>query len=432
MAKERTDEKLLHYVWRHKLYPLQPLHTTTRQTVEVIDPGLPNTHDAGPDFFNAKLKIDGTLWVGNVEVHVRSSDWMRHGHDRDTAYDNVVLHVVWQADCEVKRTGGEPVPQLELPCPETVRMHYEELQQSAFIPSCYSILGTLPALTVHSWMSALQAERFERKAGDIRTRLEQHDGRWDDVFFITLARNFGFGLNADTFEIWASHLPFRALEKHRDNVQQIEALFYGTAGLLDSNGPEEDRYLTGLKREYAYLARKFDLPAPPDSVRWRMLRLRPGNFPHVRLSQLASLYSKDEPLFSRMLEARTPAEACVLFTAKASEYWETHFTFGQESAKRPKRLGANALNLILINTVVPFLYAYGMHKGNSALCERAASFLDAIKAEDNYIIRQWKAAGLEVKNAADSQALLQLRTMYCDRKDCLRCRFGFEYLRARG
>jgi hypothetical protein len=292
-------EQLLHYVWKHKIFPLMPLQTTSGQPVEVIDPGLPNT-DAGPDFFNAKLKINGTLWVGNVELHTQASDWFRHGHNRDTVYDNVILHVVGESDCEVYYANGGIVPQLLLHCPDNVRRRYDELRQTEIYPPCYSILASLPKLTVHSWLSALQVERFEQKAQAIAARLERCNNHWEDVFFITLARNFGFGLNGDAFEAWAGHLPFRAVDKHRDSLFQVEAFFLGQAGLLEEDW-QEDCYYRELQKEFHYLQRKFELSAPVSSDRWRFLRLRPGNFPHVRLAQLAWLYHKEQSLFSRVM-----------------------------------------------------------------------------------------------------------------------------------
>lgn len=271
-------ELLLHYVWKHKIFPLKMLRTTTGKPVEVIDAGLPNTN-AGPDFFNAKLKIDGTLWVGNVEVHTVASDWMRHGHDKDVAYDNVILHVAETVDCEVFRANGASVPQLQLSCPESIRRHYTELSHAEIYPPCYSILSSLPKLTVHSWLSALQVERFEQKARAIAARLEHCNNHWEDVFFITLSRNFGFGLNGDAFEAWANHLPFRAIDKHRDNLFQVEAFFFGQAGLLDEELPDEDEYYRKLQKEFRYLQHKFELSAPMPATQWRFLRLRPGNFP---------------------------------------------------------------------------------------------------------------------------------------------------------
>ena len=404
------------------------LQTTTGEPVEVIDAGLPNTN-AGPDFFNAKLKIGGTLWVGNIEVHTLASDWMRHGHDKDAAYDNVILHVAETVDCEVFRANGVPVPQLQLPCPDPVRQRYDELSHAEIYPPCYSILSSLPKLTVHSWLSALQVERFEQKARVIATRLERCNNHWEDVFFITLARNFGFGLNGDAFEAWASRLPFRAIDKHRDDLFQVEAFFFGQAGLLDEELPDADGYYLKLQKEFRYLQHKFELSVPMTATQWRFLRLRPGNFPHVRLAQLANLYYKERSLFSRIMEADTREAVRKLLTVTTSPYWEEHFNFRKVSSSREKQVGKNAQNLIIINTVIPFLYAYGLHKADELLCERATGFLESLKAEDNHIIRHWSGAGLPVSTAADSQALLQLQKEYCDKKDCLRCRFGFEYLR---
>ncbi|MBS5493074.1 MAG: DUF2851 family protein [Bacteroides intestinalis] len=421
-------ELLLNYVWKHKIFPLKMLQTATGESVEVIDAGLPNTN-AGPDFFNAKLKIGGTLWVGNIEVHTLASDWMRHGHDKDAAYDNVILHVAETVDCEVFRANGAPVPQLQLSCPESVRRHYDELSHTEIYPPCYSILSSLPKLTVHSWLSALQVERFEQKARAIAARLERYNNHWEDVFFITLARNFGFGLNGDAFEAWASRLPFRAIDKHRDDLFQVEAFFFGQAGLLDEELPDADGYYLKLQKEFRYLQHKFELSVPMTATQWRFLRLRPGNFPHVRLAQLANLYYKERSLFSRIMEADTLEAVRKLLTVTTSPYWEEHFNFRKVSSSREKQVGKNAQNLIVINTVIPFLYAYGLHKADELLCERATGFLESLKAEDNHIIRHWSGAGLPVSTAADSQALLQLQKEYCDKKDCLRCRFGFEYLR---
>ena len=423
-------EQLLHYVWRHKIFPLTALQTTSGQPVEVIDTGLPNMN-AGPDFFNAKLKIDGTIWVGNVEIHTRSSDWYRHGHQLDNAYNSVILHVVGEADCEVTRTNGETVPQLLLQCPESVSRRYGELRQAEIYPPCYSILGSLPKFTIHSWLSVLQVERFEQKSYAITRRLEKCNNHWEDVFFITLARNFGFGLNGDAFEAWANHLPFRAMDKHRDNLFQIEAFFLGQAGLLEDEFPENDEYYQKLRKEFHYLQHKFELSVPMAVEQWRFLRLRPGNFPHVRLAQLAYLYHKEQSLFSRVMEACTLEKVKKMLTIKTSSYWEEHFTFKKISSKQEKRVGENALNLILINTIIPFLYAYGLHKADESLCNRATHFLETLKAENNYVTRLWSGAGLPVYTAADSQALLQLQKEYCDKKDCLRCRFGYEYLKKR-
>ncbi|MDY5433313.1 DUF2851 family protein [Bacteroides pyogenes] len=474
-------EHLLQYVWKHKLFPLQPLQTTGGLPVEVIDPGLHNSN-AGPDFFNAKLKIDGTLWVGNVEVHSLSSDWFRHGHDRDRAYDSVILHVAGKVDADIVRPGGEPLPQLQLNCPDAVRTHYEELRNADRYPCCTEVIGALPKVAVHSWLTSLQTERLQQKALQIEKRLERCDRNWEDAFFVTLARNFGFGLNGDAFERWAGTLPFRAVDKHRDDLFQIEAFFFGQAGLLDETAPHgdasgraatpqvqtehltasgtadalpaeakadglplhsrvtstletvpadlpADEYYFRLQKEYRYLRHKFGFDAQMQASDWRLLRLRPGNFPHIRLAQLAWLYRSGSTLFSRLMEGETLEAVRGMLAARTSDYWTEHYLFHKPSPRREKTLGAKSVDLLIINTVVPFLYAYGLHKADERMCDRALRFLDELKAEDNHIVRSWSAAGLAVTSAADSQALVQLRTAYCEQRKCLYCRFGYEYMR---
>lgn len=420
-------EQLLHYVWKHKIFPLKALQTTSGLSVEVIDPGLANT-DAGPDFFNAKLKIDGILWVGNVEIHIASSDWYRHGHDKDRAYDSVILHLCEQADVEILRLDGSAVPQMLLTCPEHVEAHYDELQRVDICPPCYSILASLSKLTVHSWLSALQTERFEQKARLIGERLKRCNHHWEDAFFVTLARNFGFGLNGDAFETWVGLVPFRAVDKHRDDLFQVEAIFLGQAGLLEEEG-STDAYYLRLQKEFRYLQHKFGLPPVMALSLWRFLRLRPDNFPHVRLAQLAWLYHKEESLLSRIVEAETLKEVEQILSPRTSAYWEEHFSFSKASPHREKVMGEGSKELLIINTVVPFLYAYGLHKADERLCDRATRFLEELKAENNRIVRLWGGVGVLVRTAADSQALLQLQKEYCDKKKCLYCRFGYEYLR---
>ena len=420
-------EQLLHYVWKHKIFPLKELKTTSGQLLEVIDTGLSN-RNSGPDFFNAKIKLDGVLWVGNIEIHTSSSDWMKHGHHTNAAYDNVILHVATNIDAEVKRSNGDSIPQLQLSCPEQVRTNFDELISTDSYPPCYRIIPTLSSFTVHSWMSALQMERFEQKNAQLIERLRLCNNHWEDAFFMTLARNFGFGLNGDAFETWAKVIPLRAVDKHRDNLFQVEAIFFGQAGILAD--PEGDEYYMKLKREYEYLAHKFGL-TPMDVTRWRFLRLRPNNFPHVRIAQLASLYHRTYGLLSQLMEKETLKDVRDLLRGGTSEYWLTHYTFGGSSPSRPKTLSESSLNLLIINTVVTFLYAYGLHKGNERLCTRATAFLEELKPENNYIIRMWSECGLKVSHAGDSQALIQLKKEYCDKKKCLYCRIGYEYLKRR-
>ena len=418
-------EHLLHYVWKHKIFPLKELKTVSGQLLDVIDTGLAN-RDSGPDFFNAKIKLDGVLWVGNVEIHTASSDWMKHGHHTDSAYDNVVLHVVTRIDADVYRSNGEAVPQLQLECPDHIYENYQELIATDSYPPCYRIIPSLSSLMVHSWMSALQMERFEQKTAQLAERLKFCNNQREDAFFMTLARNFGFGLNGDAFETWAKHIPLRAVDKHRDSLFQIEALFFGQAGILSDR--DGDEYYLKLKHEYEYLAHKFDLK-PMDVTRWRFLRLRPNNFPHIRIAQLACLYHRSYGLFSLLMEKGTLKEIRDVLRGGTSEYWISHYTFGGSSSLRPKTLSNSSLDLLIINTVVTFLYAYGIHKGKEELCMRATSFLEDLKPENNYIIRMWSECGLKVAHAGDSQALIQLKKEYCDKKKCLYCRIGYEYLK---
>ena len=417
-------EQLLHYVWKHKLFPLKPLRTTDGMEVEVIDPGLWN-NNAGPDFFNAKIKIDGVLWVGNIEIHIKASDWKLHHHDTNSDYDNVVLHIASDIDYEPCRPNGEKIPQMELHYPTYLVDNYNELIRTSHYPACYKLIPTLSKLLMHSWLNTLQIERFEEKTERIDKLMKKYNNNWEDVFFITLARNFGFGTNSDAFELWAQTIPLRAVDKHRDNLFQIEAIFFGQAGLLNA---AYDEYTDRLLKEYTYLKHKFGFTTS-NSCRWKLLRMRPGNFPHVRIAQLAKMYHTSQGLLSKILEAETIENLRLMFETDTSEYWITHYTFGEVSTPIKKNLSKSSANLLIINTVIPFLYAYGKHRGINRLTARASEMLETLKPENNYITRMWKECGLEAAHAGDSQALIQLKKNYCDPKKCLYCRIGFEYLK---
>ena len=379
------------------MFPLQEMHTTDGKLVEVIDPGLHN-RNAGPDFFNAKVKIDGTLWVGNVEIHDRSHDWYVHGHDHDSAYNNVVLHVAGVVDDNVITSDGKFLPQLQLDVPKKINDHYKELLETDQYPPCYKIIPDLTKLTIHSWMSALQTERLEQKTEAIKARVDRNNGSWEDGYFTTLARNYGFGINGDAFEMWANTLPLKAVDHHRDDVFQIEAIFMGQAGLLELNTiPSQyqrdalnEGYFAKLRNEYQYLAHKFSMK-PMDATMWRFLRLRPQNFPHIRISQLANLYYSRRAGLSSLVECTTIEQLKAVLATSVTPYWETHYTFGSTSCRNDKNLSPASLNLLMI--------------------------------------RLWQQCGLTAQNAGDSQALIQLKKEYCDKKDCLRCRIGFEYLK---
>lgn len=428
-------EALLQYVWKHKMFPLGQLATVDGRAVEVIDTGLQNT-DAGPDFFNAKVKIGGTVWVGNVELHDKSSAWTAHGHDRDHAYDNVVLHVATEIDADVATAGGRVVPQMRLEVPPAVAANYEALLSIDRYPPCFAVIPRLDRLTVHGWMSRLVAERLEQKTAAIMRRVELCGGSWESALFVTMARNYGFGVNGDAFERWALGIPLQAVARHRDDIFQVEAVFMGQAGLLDPSAlpargrdeAEGDGYYLRLKGEYEYLAHKFGLK-PMDPGAWKFLRMRPQNFPHIRIAQLARLYHSRQADLSRLVECASAEQMRSLLATEVTPYWATHYAFGSPCGRSRKSLTQASLDLIIINTAVPMLFAYGRHRRDEALCARAFDMLAQLKAENNHIVRLWSRCGLKADNAADSQALIQLKKEYCDRKDCLRCRFGYEYLR---
>ncbi|MCD8282978.1 MAG: DUF2851 family protein [Prevotella sp.] len=429
-------EKLFHYVWKHRLFPLKDFVTTDGRRIEVVDVGLLNS-DAGPDFFNAKVRIDGQLWVGNVELHMRSSLWKQHGHDTDAAYNNVILHVVNDVDTEnVYNAKGEKVPQIELPIPERIRTNYEHLLTEDRYPRCYRLIPHVAPEMLSDWLAYLYIERLERKANDILARLDECKGSWEDVFFRTLARNFGFGLNADAFEQWAKSFPLHAVDHHRDDLFQIEAVFFGQAGLLNADAAREkqraameaDEYFQRLLAEYRYLAKKFTL-TPINAQLWRFLRLRPPGFPTIRLSQLAQLHYNRTAGMSNLLACNTVRDVEKALATHATPYWQTHFLFGEESEKSIKSLSKTSIEIIIINTIVPLFYAYGRFRHDKQMRDKAFTMMEKVKPERNNIVELWRECGLEVNNACDSQALIQLKKDYCDRKDCLRCRIGYQYLR---
>lgn len=429
-------EQLLHYCWKHKLFQLYNIATTDGRAVEIIDTGLHNTN-SGPDFFNAKVKIDGTMWVGNVEIHDKSSDWYLHEHDKDPRYDNVILHVVGIANAEVSTTDGRHLPQLEIKVPPMVEANYKELLSVDSYPPCYKIVPKLSSLTTHSWMSALVTERLEQKTNAIMERMKRSNGSWEDAYFITLARYFGFGINSDAFETWAEHIPLSSVAHHRDDIMQIEAFFLGQAGLLCAEAiPERyrteaiaDEHYNTLCREYKFLAHKFSLSCM-DYKLWRFLRLHPQNFPQIRISQLANLFFSRKANLSQLLECKDVAALEKLFATEPTSYWQSHYNFGQQSTKSNKHISKQSINVLIINVAVPMLFAYGRYKGSDELCDRAFDLLDQLKVENNMVVRMWQQVGLTASSASDSQALIQLKKVYCDRKDCLRCRIGYEYLKA--
>ena len=419
-------EELLHYVWKHKIFPLKELRTTDGRRVEVLNPGIHNT-DAGPDFTGAKVKLDGMEWVGNVEIHQRTSDWYRHHHDTDAAYENIILHVAADIDQPLRYPNGQEIPQMQLTVPRYVSENYSDLSRSDAMPRCRAVVGDFPTLLVHNWMTTLTLQRFEERTRQIMQRRDALDSDWEATLFVTLARNFGFGINGDTFEEWAKSIPLSAVGKHRDDLFQIEAIFFGQAGLLESD--LADDYPLRLQREYRYLRQKFNL-TPIDPTAWKFLRLRPQNFPHIRIAQLAMLYYEQRLNLSRLISAQTLPQVNALLLTHVSDYWHTHYTFSsQPTQPLGKTLSPTSIELLIINSVAPILFAYGKYKSDPTLCDRAFSLWEQLKPEKNTIIRHWAEAGITCDNAADSQALIHLHRRYCQPRDCLRCQFGYEYLR---
>ena len=402
-------EKLLHYVWKHKILPLKSLLTTDGREIEILDPGTYNTNQ-GPDFFNAKVKIGETLWAGNIELHLKASDWFRHGHDSDPSYNNTILHIAQVVDCEVTTEDGNHPPQLQLDIPAHLYQNYQELCQTDDYPRCHKIIPSIPQMKAHMWMDALLAERMKERAQKVQDRVNRLNGDWEQATFVTLCRNFGFGLNGDTFERWAMMIPLQGIGKHRDNLFQIDAIFLGMAGLIDDAAQVKGQEMAERwKREFGFLSHKFQLSEPMKASDWKFLRTRPKNFPHVRILQIAELYHSGKAQMSALTEAK--------------DVKEMHRILGIGGTSAKSR------NLLIINTIVPLLYAYGTHRSDEKLIQKAIVLLEELPAEDNYILRQWKACGLGVETAADSQALIQLKREYCDRKDCLRCRFAYEFLK---
>ena len=428
-------EKLLHYIWKHRILPLSELRTTDGRSVEVIDPGLLNMH-AGPDFFNAKVRIDGVMWVGNVEIHERSADWFLHGHDTDAAYNNVVLHVAAVVDVDVVTERGDHLPQVQLAVPQQVLSNYRRLLAFDRYPPCREAVLPLDAIKKRSWLSALVAERLNEKTEAIRRRVALFEGSWEAAFFATMARSFGFGVNSEAFEQWAERLPLMQIAHHRDDPFQVEAMFMGMAGLLDEaqmtpatrEAAIADPYFLSLKREFGYLSRKFRLE-PMARQAWRFLRLRPQNFPYIRMSQLAQLYCSRRASLAEITTCESVKQLHAVLQTSVSDYWRTHYTFGKESSLNEKRLSTASLNLLAINAAVPVLHAWGCYRDDERLVQRALDWLEELPAEDNTYIRLWKECGVEARNAADTQALIQLQHRYCERKDCLRCRFGYYSLK---
>lgn len=419
-------EEFLHYLWKFKLLKGEFV-LSSGEYVEIIHPGLHNS-DAGPDFFNAKIKIGSTLWAGNVEIHVKASDWLLHQHQNDSAYDSIVLHVVHQNDATIKRKNMEIIPCIEVSNAydkELYHRYQDFLSNKNWIP-CERLFKNADHFITVSWLERLLIERIENKTQEIYAKLKLSQNNWESCFYQLLAKNFGFKLNALPFELLANSLPIHILAKHKNSDFQLAALLFGQAALL--NDEYKDRYPQSLLSEYQFLSKKYKLH-PISGHLWKFLRLRPMNFPTIRISQFANLIFQSKHLFSKIIEAKKIEAIYQLFQLSADTYFDNHYLFDEENAiKKPKHIGKNSIDLLIINTIVPMLFCYANEKDEKDYQERALNFLEQIKPEYNSIIKKWISIGWKVDNAFQSQALLELKNKYCDQKKCLQCRIGNDLL----
>jgi hypothetical protein len=417
------NESFLWYLWKYRLYH-HDLFTKTGESLTVEHPGQQN-YDSGPDFFNARVRIGETLWAGNVEVHTLSSDWRKHKHHLDKAFDSVILHVVFNNDEEIIRKDGTAFPVLELKnfIDESLWEKYRKLMKSSFSISCKKQIGNVDPLIISQWLDRTLATRLERKTIAINNLLSFTNNDWEEAFYRKLATNFGFKVNALPFEMLAGSLPYKILLRHSDTFQ-TEALLFGQAGLLENNFT--DIYPNKLKEEYIYISKKMDLKKV-DGILWKFSRMRPVNFPTIRIAQFARLISQPK-LFSSIIEMKHPDQIIQLFKTSPHEYWNDHYVFDKQSAYIEKTLGEQAIQNIIINTIVPFLFAYGRHKNEEVLCARALQLLEYCKGEENKIVKEFTTARINIGSAADSQAVIELYNEYCIKKNCLNCNIGLKLL----
>jgi hypothetical protein len=425
---KHIPEAFLHYVWKYRLFDENPMKTEDGTSVQVIDPGQPN-EDAGPDFFNARIKINGTLWAGNVEIHIHSSDWFKHQHHTNKAYDNVILQVVLGDDREIRRTNGQKIPTVEIAFDRNLFQNYQSLLNSDHWIACEEHIDQADPFSKLLWMEKLTIERLESKYKEIEHLLEQYNNHWEKAFYQKLARNFGFKTNGDPFERLAKSISLEYIYKCKDNLLQLEALFFGQAGFLDQS-LSQDPYFMQLAKEYSYLRKRFKLN-PMELYLWKFSKLRPVNFPTLRIAQFAKLIHLSSALFSKTLEISSLRELMELFDIELTGYWRGHYTFQKQSTIKPKRIGRQAVYSIIINTLVPFLFLYGDRKNKPHQKEKALRFLEEIPAENNRIIRKWRELGMIPENAFQSQALIHLKNAYCNQKKCLDCTIGNKIINQR-
>lgn len=414
-------ENFLHYIWKFKKFELLHLQTTQFQALQIISIGMHN-ENSGPDFFNAKLRIDSQLWAGNVEIHVKSSDWYAHRHDIDDAYDNVILHVVYEHDTEVFRKDRSVIPTLVLKSyiHKNVYLNYQRLfvNQNPWI-HCETDFADVDDFILNHWLERLYFERLEQKAKHIKTLLKATNNNWEAVLFMMLAKNFGLKVNGDAFFSMARSFDFKIIRKlHKQ--KDLEALFFGQAGLLETKNQNE--YYNELLDIYKFLKQKYRL-SNSNIIPLQFFRLRPLNFPTLRLSQLASLYGKESNLFSKIIEINSLNEFYDSFQVEVSEFWKSHYTFSKSCHPRTKVLTKSFIDLLLINTILPIKFCYQKEQGK-LIEDSLMGIISKINSEENTIIKKFDAMKKTATSAMHSQALIQLKTNYCDKHRCLSCAIG--------
>lgn len=414
------NEEFLQFIWKFGLFDKENLYTIDGQKVEIVSLGIQNT-DAGPDFFNARLKIGDTLWAGNVEVHKHSSDWEKHKHGSDEAYNNVILHIVGKYGMPATRKNGTAIPTVELTYLAELEQKYDELISSKPRTACRPFISSIDSFLLKNFLSRVLVERLEAKSERLLHILSETNGDWSEVFYRTLFRSFGFGINAIPFELLAQQTPLLGIAKHRSSLIQLEALLFGQAGFLEED-PLDD-YQSKLKAEYVFLQSKLKLKPVGKHV-WKFSRLRPSNFPTIRIAQLAYLLHQSSHIVDSVLSFKNIEDYFELFNIKTSAYWETHYSFGVEVKQKVKQLGKQSIERIVSNAVVPFVFTYGKMRGNEELQEKALLLLESLTPENNAIIDEWAVVGIKAENAFFSQALLQLKQSYCDKQKCLSCIIG--------
>lgn len=422
-------ELIYHYLWYHKMFG-RHLTATDGSAIEVVHPGMHND-DAGPDFSNARLKINDNLWAGNVEIHIKASDWFRHSHHLDPAYNNVILHVVANDDTTVKLEDGRIPLQVAVDVPDHFFVTFHALVNDMKGIRCSQSLNTLPDLIALDWLESLGVERLHAKARRLLDYNSQLGGDWEQATFTLLARAMGFGLNGVPFEILAKNLPLRILYHHADDLLLTEALLFGQAGMLDSSNHIFDEYYQALCREYAFLARKYSL-RPGQKSLWKYAKTRPQNFPHRRIAYLAQAIHEGVRFSSEIIEAKgNPDLLSKIFSWRLSGYWVDHYSFGEmdKSTSSAASLSMASKRLLMINVSAPFYIAYAKISNNYDAAEYAVQLLSSLPAERNTKIKMWESYGIIPDNALHSQALLHLQENYCNCNKCLNCRFGHHFLR---